>query len=563
MSNDASSVICIALERSPIEDVTPILDAAREAYAHRDWQGARDGFRASRDTGELVADDLHIWADAAWWLGLVDESLAAAEEAYRMFLQGTRPRQAASAAMNIALSLFLRGDDVAGSGWMSRVQRILRDQPECPEHGYMRYLLEVEAGLGGGELDAVASSARDVQEIGRRQADPNLVALGILGEGRALIRQGRVVDGNELLDEAMVAVLGDELSPKWAGNIYCHLMAACHELADFRRAAEWTRETTRWLESLPDAVLFTGICRIHRSQVFQTTGAWEQAESEAIRVCEDLADIQVASAAEGHYQLGELRRLRGDLPGAERAYRAAHERGRDPQPGLALLRLAQGRIDAASASIRGGLAGTSNRLARARLCTAQVEIACAAQDFKTAGEAGDELNEIASEYGSSGLDVMARHARGAILLADGDAAEALEMLRGACEGWQKLHAPYESARVRLLLARAYETLGDSDAAAREFDAAEAAFTHLGAMLDSNNLSALRGHPALPDGLTPREAEVLALVASGKTNNEVATALGISRKTVARHLSNIFTKIDVSSRTEAAAYAFAHDLAPRG
>ena len=542
-------------------DVTPILDAAREAYARRDWQGARDGFRASRDAGELSADDLHIWADAAWWLGLVDESLAAAEEAYRMFLQGTRPQQAASSAMTIAVSLFLRGDDVEGSGWMSRAQRILRDQPECPEHGYVRYLLEVEAGLGGGDLDAVVSSAREVQEIGRRQVDPNLVALGILGEGRALIRQGRVVDGNELLDEAMVAVLGDELSPTWAGNIYCHLMSACHELADFRRAAEWTRGTTQWLETLPAAVLFTGICRVHRSQVFQTTGAWEQAESEARRVCEDLANIHVASVAEGHYQLAELRRLRGDWAGAEHAYRDAHERGRDPQPGLALLRLAQGRMDAAVASIRAGLAGTSDRLARARLCAAQVEIACAAGDLETARKSSGELDETASDYGSSGLDAMARHARGAVLLTGGHAAEALEMLRGACECWQELHAPYEGARVRLLLARTYDLLGDSDAAARELDAAEAVFTHLGATLDSNTLAALRGHPPLPDGLTPREAEVLALVASGKTNKEVATALSISRKTVARHVSNIFTKIDVSSRTGAAAYAFAHDLAP--
>jgi DNA-binding CsgD family transcriptional regulator len=544
-----------------VGDVTPILDAAREAYARRDWQGARDGFRTARDAGELSADDLHIWADAAWWLGLVDESLAAAEEAYRMFLQGTRPQQAASAAMTIALSLFLRGDDVEGSGWMSRAQRILRDQPECPEHGYVRYLLEVEAGLGGGDLDAVASSAREVQEIGRRQVDPNLVALGTLGEGRALIRQGRVVDGNELLDEAMVAVLGDELSPTWSGNIYCHLMAACHELADFRRAAEWTRGTTQWLETLPAAVLFTGICRVHRSQVFQTTGAWEQAESEALRVCEDLANIHVASVAEGHYQLAELRRLRGDWAGAEHAYRDAHERGRDPQPGLALLRLAQGRIDAAVASIRAGLAGTSDRLARARLCAAQVEIDCAAGDLETARKASGELDETASDYGSSGLDAMARHARGAVLLTGGHAAKALEMLRGACERWQELHAPYECARVRLLLARAYDLLGDSDAAARELDAAEVVFTHLGAAPDATTVVALRGKSLLPDGLTPREAEVLALVAAGKTNREVATALSISGKTVARHLSNIFTKIKVSSRTEAAAYAFAHDLAP--
>ena len=542
-------------------DVTPILKAAQDAYARRDWLGARDGFLAAREADELSADDLHALADAAWWLGLVDESLAAAEEAYRMFLQGARPRQAASAATNIAVSLFLRGDDVAGSGWMSRAQRILSDQPECPEHGYVRYLLEVEAALGGDELDALISSAQEVQNIGHRHADPNLIAVGILGEGRALIRQGRVAKGTVLLDEAMVAVLGDELSPEWAGNIYCHLMAACHELADFRRAAEWTQATTLWLESLPAAVLFTGICRVHRSQVFQVTGAWEQAEYEAMRVCEELGNIHVASVAEGYYQVGELRRLRGELAGAEQAYGRAHERGRDPQPGLALVRLAQGRIDAAAASIRACLAGTSDRLSRARLCAALVDIAIAAGDPEAARKASDELDQTASNYGSSGLEVMARHAGGAVLLAEGHAAKALETLRGACERWQNLHAPYECAKVRLLLARAYDALGDPEAAALELDAARAAFEHLGATLDLSNVAALRREPALPDGLTRREAEVLALVAAGKSNLEVATALYISRKTVARHLSNIFAKIDVSSRTEAAAYAFAHDLVP--
>ena len=211
-----------------------------------------------------------------------------------------------------------------------------------------------------------------------------------------------------LLDEAMLAVRSGELGPEWAGNIYCHLMTAFTELADVRRAAEWTDATSRWLATLPAAVLFTGICRVHRSQVLQRRGAWAQAEREAALVCAELADLQVAGAAEGHYQVGEIRRLRGDLDGAEAAYREAHRLGRDPQPGLALLRLAQGRAAAAAASV------VHDRLARARLCAAQVEIALAVDDPGTARSACDELERAASTYRSSGLEAVAVQARGAV-----------------------------------------------------------------------------------------------------------------------------------------------------
>lgn len=540
------------------------LAAARDAYRRRDWAGARAGFLATRELGELSSDDLFALADAAWWLGLVDESVAVGEEAYRRYLHGQRPRQAARAAIGIAVNLLLRGDDVVGSGWMGRAQRLLRDEPECAEHGYLRYLLEVEAALGGPGLDAVMDSARQVQEIGRRHGDPNLVATGTLGEGRALVKQGRVAEGMALLDEAMVAVLSDDLSPEWAGNVYCHLMAACHELADVRRAVAWTEATTRWLETLPAAVLFTGICRVHRSQVFQITGAWEQAEREAARVCRDLADIHVASAAEGHYQVAELRRLRGDLAGAEEAYEEAHRRGRDPQPGLALVRLAQGRADAASASVRAALAAASgDPLARFRLRAAQVEIALAGGDVASARAASDELEEVAAAYPSSGFGATASHARGAVRLAEGRAAEALPVLREACRRWQELDAPYEAACVGTLLARAYEELDDPEAAARELGAAEAAFDRLGAAAATRQRTGpVRGRQ-LPGGLTAREVQVLALVAAGKTNREVASSLVISERTVARHLSNIFTKLQLPSRTAAAAFAFEHGLASPG
>jgi DNA-binding CsgD family transcriptional regulator len=545
--------------------VEQTLHAAREAYQRCDWQAARDGLVAAAAAGPLSADDAFMLAYAAWWLGRVDESLAAGEQAYRHYLEGERPARAAMAAIHIAVDLLLRGDDVVGSGWLRRAERLLGDQPESAEHGYLSYLVEVEAALGSPDLDAVAASARRVGELGRMHGDPNLVALGILGQGRALVKQARTDEGLALLDEAMVSVLTEELSPEWAGNIYCHLMSACYELGDVRRAIAWTDATTRWLETLPDAVLFTGICRVHRSQMLQASGGWEQAEREARQVCEDLEHMHVASAAEAHYQLGELRRVRGDLPGAEVAYEDARARGREPQPGLALLQLAQGRSRIAAAAIAAALASESDPLTRFRLRAAQAEIALAAGDLEVASAACAEVLDTADTYGSSGFVATAETIRGAVALAEGRADVAVGALRSACQRWRELGVPYEAAKVGVLLARACSELGDPDGCGRELEAAAKVFTRLGAARDVEAVTALRGRPREADGLTARELEVLAEVASGSTNREIASSLVISEKTVARHLSNIFVKLGCSSRTAAAAYAFEHGLAapPRG
>jgi DNA-binding NarL/FixJ family response regulator len=532
------------------------LAAARAAFATRHWTEAYEGFLAARQEVPLDADDLSALARAAWWLGLMDASLAVAEEAYGRYLEASDNRPAAMRAFDIAYAYFLRGNEAVGGGWVSRAQRLVADEPDCPEQGYLLYFA-VETSLDGGE--ETMAKARQVQDFGRRHADRNLVAAGMVGEGRVLIKLGRAQEGLALLDEGMLEASSPDMSPIWAGNIYCHLMAACYELGDIRRAAAWTQSTAEWCDRMAPAVLFKGISRVHRAQVMQIRGAWTQAQDEAERVCEDVAHIHIGIVAEGRYQIGEIRRLRGDLEGAEDAYRQGHHLGRDPQPGLALLRLAQGRTEAAAALIRTALAGVTDRLARARLLAAQVEIAIAAGDPATASVAADELDAVAWTYRSAGLQATAKRSRGSILLATGRTEEALSILRSACSGWTELEAPYDCAKVRVLLARAYRQLGDIDSSERELDAARSAFEELGAELDARE-AAGEHRASLPNGLTEREGEVLALVAAGSTNRQIADELFLSQKTVARHVSNIFTKLDVTTRTAAARFAFEHGIA---
>lgn len=532
------------------------LAAARAAFAARDWVGAHDRFLTARREAELDADDLSALGHASWWLGLMDESLAAGEEAYRLYLDASNSRRAAYLAFDTAYGYFLRGNEAVGSGWIGRAQRLLADEPECPEQGYLLYFA-VETSLDGGE--ETMAKARQVQAIGRRHGDCNLVAAGIVAEGRVLIKLGRAHEGVALLDEGMLEAASVDLSPNWAGNIYCHLMAACYELGDIGRAAAWTKSTSDWCDEMAPAVLFKGICRVHRAQVMQIRGQWTQAQDEAERVCEDVAHIHVGVVAEGHYQIGEIKRLRGDLEGAEGAYQEGHRLGRDPEPGLALLRLAQGRAEVAATLIRSALAGVGDRLSRARFLAAQVEIALAGGDQATATAAADELEEVASVYGSSGLQAAARRCRGAVLLATGHTEEALSTLRTACSGWNELEAPYDCAKVRVLLARAYRQLGDIESSERELETARAAFEALGAVLDAAEVAG-PGRAVLPNGLTEREAQVLALVAAGCTNRQIADELFLSQKTVARHVSNIFTKVGVTTRTAAARFAFEQGVA---
>lgn len=522
-------------------------DRAALAAERRDWQAAYDLYAG---LAERTADDAERLAEAAWWLGRMDESVRLYTDAHRRHLDAGSDEGAARAALLLAISTRLLGEAAQSEGWLRRGARLLEPLPEGVEHGYSLYL-PIAAQLGSGQLDEALESARRMQRIGRACGDQTLVSLGVYFEGRACIKQARVREGLALLDEAMVAALSGELAPLWAGAIYCGLMDACHELHDLRRAFEWTEATRRWCEPLPLTSLYPGICQVHRAQVLQTRGEWRQAEEEALSASRDMVGVDVWAVADAHYEVADVRRLRGDHAGAEAAYTRANEYGRDPQPGLALLRLAQGRIEAAAASIAAALApATGSRLARAPLYAAQTEIALAAGDVTLAEAAAQEVADTAVAFDSAGLSAEGNRCRGAVLLAQGRAVEAMAQLRTAFNAWQELDAPYNAARTRMLLADAYGALGDADAAARERSAAEACFARLGVVTERDGL---------PGGLTARELEVVRLIAVGDSNRAIADKLVLSEKTVARHVSNIFGKVGATSRSGVTAYAYDNGL----
>ena len=533
-------------------DDDDIVASARAAYDRRDWVAARGAFRAAERQDDLAADDLYALANCSWWLGDLDEALPIMEQAYRRSLDEGRPRVAALVALDIGYTFALRGEDARGSGWMRRAVRHLEGLPDGVEHGYLRHV-DFEVAFSARDLDAAHEAARDVGALGERCGDETLAALGTLGRGRVLVRRGVVDEGVALLDEAMVAAVSDRLDPSWAGNIYCHLMLACHEVADVRRAGEWTEATARWCQGMPGAGPFMGICRVHRAQVMQVRGAWDQAERELEHVYDELSHFAVEVVAEAHYLHGDVRRLRGDLAGAEARYRAALRLGRDPQPGLALLGLDRGQPQPAAVSLRLALAAADgDPLGRARILPAVVEVAVAQGDIGAAGEAVTELEEIAATYGTTGLAAVALSARSALLVASDEYEAAMPVLRRALLTWQQLSAPYEAARVRLRTARACEVLGDPEAARLHREAAEAELAGLGAGPAVDGTAGPRS-----DGLTAREAEVLSLVASGRSNQQIADELVLSVRTVERHLATVYQKLGLQGRNaRAAAVAYA-------
>jgi DNA-binding CsgD family transcriptional regulator len=535
-----------------------VLQQARQAYASHRWDVAHEYFATAATTADLAIEDLSAFADAAWWLGRTDESLELSEQLYRRCLQGDRAPAAARLAVEIGFLWLIRGEPHVGSGWINRARRLLADAPECPEQGYLRYLDVLEA-LATGRFGDARAIAQDIQVLATRHDDPTLGAIALVFEGVATVRAGEVALGLALCDEAMLPVRAGDVVPSWAGNLYCQVMGLCFELVDVERARAWTDATERWCDQFSNAAMFTGICRVHRAQLLHLDGDWDRAEARAAQACRDLADMNVEVVAAGQYEIGELRRVRGDDAGAEDAFARAHDLGRDPQPGLALLRLAQGDAAAARASLGAALTAAGQPLARVPLLTALVDVADAIGDPELADTTAQELAGIAATFGTPGIRARAAIATGVTQLLTGEPDQALVSIRDACRRWRELRCRYEVARTQVRLARALDAVGDLEGAVREREQAAAAFEELGARRDLEALDAAGASRPAPGGLSDREVEVLRLVADGATNAAIADRLTISERTVERHVSNIFLKLEVSSRTQAARFAFEHGL----
>ena len=540
--------------------MTGSVELGREAFDRRAWRAAYDAFVPATSLG---VDDLERLAIAAHLVGHDDASDRAWEEAHLACLASGDIERSARCAFWLALTLLLRGEAARGSGWMARAERLASETgPASPTRGFVlvpAFLEQLEAG----EATSALELAGQILEAAAGSDDRDLRALGLLARGQAFLACGQVATGLKLLDEVMVSVTTGEVAPIPAGIVYCAVIEACVDVFDLGRAAEWTDSLHEWCSAEPDLVPFRGQCLVHRSQLLQAHGEWAEALVEASRASARLAEPPHPARGIARYQQGELHRLRGELVEAAAAYRHAAELGRNPSPGVALLRLAEGDVPAAEAAIRRMLAESPGPPARPPVLAAAVEVHLTAGAVEAAREASDELASFADHIDTPMLHALADGAAGMVLLAEHDADGALVALRRADSRWRALDMPYDGARVRVGIARACLALGDRDAAEVELDAARTTFERLGARPDLARLGAVRDRRAeLPGALSEREVEVLRLVATGRTNREIAASLAISAHTVARHVQNIFVKLGLSSRAAATAYAYEHGLIER-
>ena len=537
------------------------LDLAREYYERRAWADAYQAFLLADQETTLAAEDLEQLALTAYLAGQDEEYLKSLERAFNSHCDtGQRPR-AARCAFWLGFRLLMRGEMGRATGWFSRAQRLLdRDARECAERGYLLTPV-IEQRLESGDYEAAYAAAAEAAAIGERCGDLDLIACARHQQGRARLQQAQVQAGLALLDETMVMVTAGELSPLVTGLMYCSVISACQQVYALDRTREWTVALTRWCEGQPDMLAFAGVCQVHRAEIMQLQGTWPEAIEEARRACARSQGVNRQAAAAALYQEAEVHRLKGEFAAAEEAYRAASQLGLEPQPGLALLRLVQGRVDVAISAIRRVVNTTVNRLKRLGLLPAYIEIMLAAGGVEDACNACRELEDIARSFDTGVPDAIAAQARGAVELAAGDARVALGSLRRAFEVWQRIQAPYAAARVRVLIGLACRALGDEDGADLEFDAARSTFERLGATPDLARIDSLTQDVASNNmhRLTPREVQVLRLVSAGKTNAAIAAELSLSARTIERHLSNIFTKLDLSTRTAATAWAYEHGL----
>ncbi len=532
------------------------LQRARDAHGNHAWRDAYEAYLCADAAGELSAEDLDALALTAYFVGRDDEFLIFKERSHRAHVATDDTERAARDAFWLAMISLFRGEVAQSNGWTARGERLVGER-DCAERGFLT-MPAVEHLLHGGNHEAARARSMENVELGLRCGDADLVAAARFQQGRAEIELGQFTQGLKLLDETMLAAVGGELSPMMTGLMYCGVIDACRAAHEWSRAREWTSALSKWCDRQGGMVAFTDTCLVHRAELLRLQGDWQHAIDEACRVCDrgEHAERPPMALGAAYYERGEVHRLRGEAREAEESYRAASRRGFDPQPGLALLRLAQGRTDAASAAIR-RLAGSAAD--RGRFLPAFCEIMLAIGDLDEAQRACEQLEALCRDRGSDWLSAHASQSRGALLLRSNDACAAIAHLRDAFERWERLGVPFESARVRVLLGQACEALGDAETRELEQAAAHDVFERLGARSELGRSSPQHGATLRAARLTARELEVLRLVAQGLTNKAIARKLGLSERTIDRHVGSILGKLQVTTRVAATAYAFTHRL----
>jgi class 3 adenylate cyclase/predicted negative regulator of RcsB-dependent stress response len=473
-----------------------LVERGRDALERHAWREAYEILTEADRQGSLTGEGLNLLAWASWWTAHPDETIEALERAYGAYLEEGDRSAAAMAAFRVAEQYGMRMAVPLASGWMAKAERLGAEDPESPVHGWLAWMRGLITLVMQGDHEGALGHYDQALEIGTRTGDRNLQAMSVQDKGHILCLQGKVTEGLALIDEAMVAAVGGELDPEPAGYVYCGMIGICSRLGDYGRAAEWTDATTRWCDR-HSITGFPGICRVHRAELMRLRGSWPKAEEEARLACQELPRFNFyGGMGPAFYEIAEVRRRIGDFAAAEEAYGRAHEYGHDPEPGLSLVRLGQGELDAAAAGVRRVLATRSeDRLSRVKPLAAQAEIALAAGDLETAASAADELDSIVSGLQATALHAMSACVRGAVRLAQGDAEGALPDLRRAREGWQEVEAPYEVAEARVLLGKAYRALGDQGAALMELKAARTTFGRLGARRAAESTGELLGELA--------------------------------------------------------------------
>ena len=488
---------------APLVDAsTDPLAAGRDAFRRHAWEDAFDLLAKADAAATLSGPDLELLAEAAFFAGQPEARIDAKERAFKAYLDGGDATRAGYVAVDVAREHWLRRRKSIASGWLRRAERLLEGQPESYAQGYLA-LAHSEAAREAGEIDTAVDEATRAVDIALRTGDADLRALALTVLAQLRIGMGDPKEGFGLLEEAAIAAVGGELTPITAGVTSCQMISACRNISDYRRATEWLEATDEWCKR-QEVSGFPGICRIHRAEIVALHGGWEQAEQELRRATNELAAFDaIPPMADGLYAIADIRRLRGDTAGAEEALREAHALGRSPQPALALIRLADGKVRAASAAIDAALEeSTGDQWQRARLLAAQVEIAIVGGDVARARVAADELTAIVERYESPALAAGQNEALGRVLLAEGDHAGSIRALRGALDGWREVGSPHQVARVRAVLSRALRARGDEDDADLELRAARDEFERLGALPDlhaaESELRELEERRARPD-----------------------------------------------------------------